>query len=231
MSETTCEEFHELSAEMALGVADARDRAAASAHLEHCASCRLELRELSDTADALTALTPAVEPSAGFESKVLARLQPSEQPVPSARERIRRRPVLAAAAAVVAVAVGAIGWAVGDQTSRPPAVAASHVVMATLAADHRPVGQVVIQTADEPWLSMAVSLGSGDSRVQCQLRAADGRVITVGWFSLAGGHGYWAAPIEASGATALRAVQVADAGGHVLASARLPSVQLAPHTY
>jgi hypothetical protein len=224
MNEMTCEEVRQLGAEVAVGVADARDRTAVFAHLERCARCRQELRQLSDVADTLAALAPAVEPPAGFESRLLAHLEGNARA--ATRQVSRRRPLWAVAAAVVAVVVGAIGWAIGDQSRPAPAVAAGHVVTAQLASAHRAVGQVVIDTGPEPWISMAVAVGEGDAPVQCRLRTSDGRVVSAGWFSLSKGYGYWAAPITAPGET-LEAAQVSDADGRVLASAPLPSVRLA----
>lgn len=221
-----------MSAELALGVADARDRAAALAHLEHCASCRRELRELSDLADAVGSLAPSAEPPAGFESRVLDRL-PGAAPAPAsvahrpprARPRARARWMAAAAAAVVAA--GALGWAVGARTATHPTTAVSgRVVVAKLADDRRPVGDVVIQARPDPWISMAVSLGGGVQDVQCQLVTSDGGVITVGWFTLSDGQGYWAAPIPSSGRVSLAAAQVADDRGRVLAQAPLSGLEL-----
>ncbi|HXW39405.1 MAG TPA: hypothetical protein VEJ44_06900 [Acidimicrobiales bacterium] len=230
MSETTCEEFHELSAELALGVADARGRAAALVHLEHCAACRFDLRQLSDLADALGALTPAVEPPAGFESRVLERLERTESSEAAPTHRVPHRAWWAAAAAVVAVVAGAAGWTIGDQAGRPPAAASGQVVTAKLTADHEKVGQVVIETRSAPWISMAMEIGSGDRSVQCRLVAADGRVLSVGWFTLSDGYGYWAAPIDAPTGTSVDAAQVTDADGRVLASATLPAVRIATAT-
>jgi hypothetical protein len=224
MNEMSCEEFREIGAELALDVADARERARAVAHLEHCPGCRIELRQLSDVADTLTALIPAVEPPAGFESRLLARVEGDKQRHHGRTSR-RRTWWAAAAAAVAAVAIGAGGWVIGEQTSPSPAVAAGHVVTAKLAADHQPVGLVVIETGPDPWLSMAVSIGRGDAKVQCQLRASDGRVISVGWFNLWQGNGYWAAPITAA-SESLVAAQIVDEHGRVLASAALPAVKL-----
>ncbi len=222
VNEMTCEEFRQLAAEVALGVTDARDRTAVFTHLEHCASCREELRQLSDVADALSSQAPAVEPPAGFESRLIARL---EGDAPPSSRRIAHGPLWVAAAAVVVVAVGAIGWALGEQSRPAPAVAAGHVVIAKLVADRRPVGQVVVDPGPDPWISMAVAMGHGDAQVQCQLRESDGRVITVGFFSISKGYGYWAAPIPSSDAT-LTAAQVSDSQGRVLASASLPAVRL-----
>lgn len=224
MNEMTCEEFRQLDAEVALGVADVRDRTAVFAHLENCARCRHELGELSDVADALAASAPSVEPPAGFESRLLDRLEGNARP--PARQPRHRRPLWAAAAAVAALVVGATGWVIGDQSRPARAVATGHVVIAKLASDHRPVGQVVINTGPDPWISMAVAMGHGDTQVQCKLRMSDGRVITAGWFSLSRGYGYWAAPIAASGET-IDAAQVSAADGRVLASAPLSGVRLA----
>jgi hypothetical protein len=228
MNEMTCEEFRQLDAEVALGVTDARDRTAGVAHLDHCPSCRRELRQLSDLADALAVLSPAVEPPAGFESRLLARLGEEEQPAP--RRVLHRRPLLVAAAAVLALAIGATGWVIGDASRPAPAVATGQVVMASLAADHHPVGQVVIDTGSDPWISMALSIGDRDTPVQCQLRESNGRVITVGWFSLSKGYGYWAAPITLSTDTTLDAAQVSDAQGRVLATAPLHGTRLVATT-
>ena len=87
MNEMTCEQFHQLEAEVALGVTDARDRTTAFAHLQDCPSCRRELGQLSDVADMMAVLAPAVEPPAGFESRLLARLEEVKEgrPAPVAR--------------------------------------------------------------------------------------------------------------------------------------------------
>ena len=191
MNEMTCEEFRQIGAELALGVADARERAGAFAHLEHCPGCRLELRQLSDVADGFGALAPAVEPPAGFESRLLARLEP-ERPSRSTAGAEHRRPLWAAAAAVAALAIGAVGWVIGEQTSPSPAVAAGHVVIAKLAADRQPVGQVVIETRPDP-----VDLDGGVHRArghQGPVPAAHGRrtghhrglVLPLPWLRLLG---------------------------------------------
>jgi hypothetical protein len=229
MNDMTCEQFHQLDAEVALGVTDARDRAAVFAHLEDCPSCRRELGHLSDVADMLSVLAPAVEPPAGFESRLLARLEEEEER-PAPRRVVNRRPLWAAAAAVVALVVGAVGWAIGEAGGPAPAVATGQVVVAKLAADRHPVGQVVVDTGSNPWISMALAIGHGDTTVQCQLRASDGRVITVGWFSLSKGYGYWAAPITLSTGATFDAAQVSDAAGRVLATATLHGVRLTAAT-
>ena len=76
MSDTsmTCEEFREISTELALNTLGGERRAAALSHLEHCVACRHELLQLTEVADNLADLAPLAEPPAGFETRVLAYL-------------------------------------------------------------------------------------------------------------------------------------------------------------
>ena len=127
---------------------------------------------------------------------------------------------------MLALVVGAVGWAIGEAGGPSTAVATGQVVVAKLAADRHQVGQVVVDTGSDPWISMALAIGHGDTTVQCQLRASDGRVITVGRFSLSKGYGYWAAPITLSADATFDAAQVSDAAGRVLATATLHGVRL-----
>jgi hypothetical protein len=96
----SCEQTRQLVAELALGIADGADRAQALGHLAECPDCRRALAELSDVTDELLMLAPQREPPVGFESRVLARLQP---PRTAARRVSRRRRALV----VLAPAAGA----------------------------------------------------------------------------------------------------------------------------
>lgn len=103
----SCEHTRDLAAELALGIADGEQRAAALRHLAQCAECRRAVDELSQVTDDLLMLAPQHEPPPGFESAVLARVQP---PAASLRITRRTRRVLAplAAAAVAAAAAAAV---------------------------------------------------------------------------------------------------------------------------
>ena len=223
MTELTCGEFRQMSAELALGVADARERAAAFAHLEHCQRCRQEMGQLSDVADRLAALAPAAEPPAGFESRVLASLSQAAPPTPR-RLPIRRAAVWLAAAAALVFVVGGIGWALGNR-SHQPTQAVGRVVAAELTGDGGAAGRVVIDRGPEPWVSMAVAIPDGSTTVRCQLRTVSGQTTTVGTFTLWKGYGYWAAPILGT-RSAIDGAQIVDSHGRVLASASLPPVRL-----
>ena len=97
-----CEHTRELAAELALGIADGADRAQALQHLAECAECRRAVEELSAVTDELLMLVPERQPPVGFESRVLARLQPAPLAPPRFR---RRRGVLAAVASAAVAAV------------------------------------------------------------------------------------------------------------------------------
>ncbi|MEN3283836.1 MAG: hypothetical protein V7607_4976, partial [Solirubrobacteraceae bacterium] len=73
----SCDRTRELAAELALGILDGEHRAQALRHLAECPECRHAVEELTAVADELVMLAPEREPPAGFESRVLARLQPA----------------------------------------------------------------------------------------------------------------------------------------------------------
>jgi hypothetical protein len=101
----SCEEVRALAPELALGIASGDDRARALEHLADCPACRGRLEELSTVADELLLLAPAQEPPAGFESRVLGRLEP-----PPPRRKRRRILVPAFAAGAAALAAAAALW-------------------------------------------------------------------------------------------------------------------------
>jgi hypothetical protein len=78
-----CDEFADVAAELALGVLMGRERADALAHLEGCDACRETVRQLTMTGEQLLGLLPAVEPPAGFENRVMARLGIAVPDVPA----------------------------------------------------------------------------------------------------------------------------------------------------
>jgi Putative zinc-finger len=126
----SCERTDELAAELALGTLDGEQRAQALRHLADCPECRRTVEQLTAVADELLTLAPEREPPAGFESRVLARLQP---PPAAAHPRWRARRALAplaAAAAAAAIALAVVLQATGDDRRL-----ADHY-RATLAAGH-----------------------------------------------------------------------------------------------
>jgi hypothetical protein len=118
----SCAEAQDLAAEVALGIADARDRARLMTHVATCAGCRRLLMDVSETVDAVVVLAPEQQPPPGFESRVLSRLhgQPGDHapgriaagPRAGRPPRTIRRVMLGAAALVLAavLAGAAVYW-------------------------------------------------------------------------------------------------------------------------
>ena len=128
LNEMGCREFSDAAAELALGVLTGRERAQALAHLDHCASCREKVRQLTATGEGLLGLLPSVEPPAGFEARVMDRLglavaAPTPAPAPATPPAAWPGP-------------GQPGWLVQPAALRGPA------------AGHRPVqaGQAARRT-------------------------------------------------------------------------------------
>jgi hypothetical protein len=104
-----CVSIRAVLPELALGIADGKQRALALEHIGGCSGCRLELEELAALADELIALAPEREPPPGFENRVLDRLV-IRQPRPrrGTRRRLRRLAFAAAASAIVAATALAV---------------------------------------------------------------------------------------------------------------------------
>ena len=128
---TTCDEYADNLAELALGILTGRERATTLAHVDSCPRCAEELEQLSHAADAVVSVAPEIEPTMGFEVRLFNRMGLDEAPVPSAIPPARQqRPArwservprwaLAGAAAVIALALGlGIGWSTGSGHSGP----------------------------------------------------------------------------------------------------------------
>lgn len=227
LNSMSCAEFADSAAELALGVLTGRERAEALAHLDHCEACREHVRQLTLTGEQMLGLLPTVEPPAGFETRVMDRLGFAAQAPQRLRHRRQRpawshgfspRRMLAAAAVVVALIVGAVGgWGLHAATAP---TASSTLTSATLLAtnDHDAVGQVFVYNGESRWMYMTVDLDSGNDTVICQLVGADGHITTVGAFRLADGYGSWASP-AATGDGKPVGARLVTADGKVLATA------------
>jgi hypothetical protein len=217
----TCAEFRALSAEFALGVLDARDRAFAVAHLERCAECRGGMRELATVADGLASLAPLVEPPNGFESRVLEALRTARR-AQSARDWRRRAPFIGIAALLLVVA-GFGGWALrGGGNATHPGVHAQ-LTAAELVSSHQFVGEVVINRAGS-WVSMAVDLPNADAWATCEVLTKSHHTVVVGSFRIVHGYSYWAAALH--GPMTIDGARLVGENGDVLASSTFPSVRV-----
>jgi hypothetical protein len=192
VNEMGCAEFADAAAELALGVLTGRERARALAHLDRCEACRENVRQLTVTGEELVGLLPAIEPPAGFETRVMERLglgTPAPSPAPGPARQLspaRRfglklagwigdgwtgrggvshpRRILAAAAVAVAVIVAGLGgWGLHGTTSSPTASALSSATLLT--ASHQTAGKIYFYDAGSRWLYMSVSIPSGSGAV------------------------------------------------------------------
>ena len=241
LNEMGCAEFADVAAELALGVLTGRERARALAHLDWCDTCRENVRQLTVAGEELVGLLPAIEPPAGFETRVMERLgltTPAPAPARhlSPARRVGRklvgwmgsagagrpRRLLAAAAVAVAVIVaGLSGWNLHPATSTPLSSAA------LLTASHQTVGKIYFYDSGSQWLYMSVNIGSGsgvagNSTVVCQVEGPDGHVTTIGSFQLTGGYGYWGSPDPATNGP-LTGARLVTTTGAVLATATFPT--------
>ena len=226
-----CEQTRELAAEIALGIADGAERAGALRHLSECAECRRAVEQLSVVTDELMMLAPEREPPPGFESRVLARLQPP--PVVAVRPRRRLRRLLAPVAATAAAAGLAAGLVFG-LTSDDRRLAAHY--RATLAVAHGtefqaaqlrdaagdPAGLVYAYRGRPSWIYVSLYVDQRQERYRVQLVLTSGRRIDLPRFRLdavtrSGGQ---AVPVDVGTVASVRLV--VSAGGEVLA-ARLAS--------
>lgn len=202
MTETPdCTPVRQLLPELAAGVADGTERARALAHLAACPDCRRELDDTTRILDELLLLAPEREPSAGFESSVLAALTP---------RRRWRRPVgaalLALAASVVVAAAGAglVWWQTADDRQL-----ATQYRQTLAVADGRYLAAADISTVVEPsaghafvyqgspsWVFLTIDSAPSSGNYQVQLVTTDDRTIDVGRCQVIGGKASWGWTLE-----------------------------------
>ena len=240
VNEMGCAEFADAAAELALGVLTGRERARALAHLDQCEACRENVRQLTVTGEELVGLLPAIEPPAGFETRVMERLglgtpAPAPSPAPARRVSLARRfglkladwtgrggvsyprRMLSAAAVAAAVIVAGLGgWGLHAATSSPDASPLSSATLLT--ATHQTAGQIYFYDGSHRWVYMSVDIGSGNGTVICQVEGPDGHLTTVGSFRLSAGYGYWGSPDPVTNGP-LTGARLVTTTGTVLATA------------
>jgi hypothetical protein len=224
-----CEQTRELAAELALGIADGADRARALRHLSECAECRSAVERLSAVTDELMAVVPEHEPPPGFESRVLARLQPQAE---GERRRRRRRRLLAPIAAAAAAAGLAAGIVFG-MTSDDRRLAGQY--RATLAAANGSsftaarlrdsagtrAGIVYAYRGRASWIYVGLYANRRSTGYRVELVMTSGRRVALPHFRLdpATGSGGRAVPVDVGDVAAVRLV---GAGAADVLAARLP---------
>jgi Putative zinc-finger len=217
--EMRCDQVRDLAPELALGIAEGEERDAALRHLDGCGGCRQLVSELSSVGDELLQLTPAHDPPAGFESRVLAALTEPPRRRRSQPLAHRWRWVATAAAAVVLVAALGAG-SVFLATAGDRRLAASYQAVLSqgrgayfLAAPLRGaqgrVGTVFGYQGQPSWVVATMQPPTRDEgRFQVQAVTRDGRYLPLGDAVLGGAKGTWGGqlPVDLSAVRELRFV-------------------------
>ena len=218
-----CREVEAVDAELALGVLAGPERAEALAHLQQCAACAQLVDDLARTGDRLLVAVPAADPPDGFEVRALAGMADDGDPA-AVVPPMPRRPKLVLAAAVViavlAIAVGAVAYAMaGDRPS-------SSVVVATMTSeDGERVGEVYLRDGDPAWVFVAVPgwqpPADAPARVyDMRLDLAGGRTVVVPKFTLEAGDGAWGTTVDVD-VDSIEAVALVGESGRVWCSATI----------
>ena len=210
----SCEEIRDLTAELALGIADGEERAEALRHLSTCAECRREVEQLSQVADELLLLAPVQEPPAGFESRVVEAMGLERRP---GRRRWfspgwlapRLGPALAAAAVTAAALIGVYqdDRETADRYRAALDQANGQYFLAQRLADGTGAqGGVAFGYEGRPsWLFITVNPAHRDDVTRAELLTQGGRTIPLRAFDL-DRRGSWggAIPVKLSGVSSIR---------------------------
>ena len=227
-----CGETRQILPELALGIADGEERALALEHLAGCARCRRELEDLSVVADDLLALAPEHEPPAGFEARVLERLELRRAPVPRSRVSLRLRRfrfpgVALAGAAAAAIALVLVYGPDHRLASQYRAALQSahgqYFQSARLRAPDGTQGGIVFAYQGSPsWLFYVLDGSDSTGVYREQLITRSGRTVNLPQFKLVGGSWGVTIPIPLRDVAAVRLSRTAS--GRVF-DAKLPVVE------
>jgi Putative zinc-finger len=186
-----CDETRELAPELALGIVDGEERAEALRHLSACADCRRAVEEMTEVADELLMVAPVQEPSAGFESRVVAAMGLGDEPSRRKRARwlsprwlaLRVGPVVATAAVTAAALVGVYhNDHVTAQRYRSALDEAHGRAFEAQRLTDEAGGRAGVAFGYEgapSWLLVTVDPGHRDSVTRAELTTRDGRTIVL----------------------------------------------------
>ncbi|HVM63625.1 MAG TPA: zf-HC2 domain-containing protein [Acidimicrobiales bacterium] len=226
--ELTCAGARELLPELALGTLAGDDRARLLDHLGTCDACATESAELTAVVDEVVGqLAPRVDPPAGFESRVLARIA---APAPAPATPWWKRP----ATLVAAVALVLAGTTTGLYATRrsPTGLNADYVQSlqalggkelraAALTQYGRTWGQAFVYEGKRSWVFVSMSWDVPDGAYSVVLDRSDGPSATVGSLHLVRGEGSTGTTVGDT--RTVTVVRVVDASGHTLCQAVLPT--------
>jgi hypothetical protein len=192
VSALSCVEVRELAPELALGILGGAERAEVVLHVNGCARCQAYVAELTEAADAIPQLVPDAEPPAGFEARVLRRLDEGERH--SRRRWIAAIAVAAAVAIIVSITVVRVieSDESTTQVASPPATALDHkpvaVVMRGGAGD---VAGGWAYVSDHHGVAVAVNYGIPSGPYSVMVTPTGGTAASIGTVDVVAGRGSW----------------------------------------
>ena len=220
---TTCDDARSVAAELALGLVTGPERGEVLAHLQTCPSCQLDVDALAALSDRILQLAAEAEPPAGFETRVLQRIEAQVPPV------VRRPPIVhsrarwvVAVAAAVLLVVASVGIALtrvgGDQRSPIASVP-------MLTPDGRLAGEIYLSEGDPSWVFLTAPRWSqwGDEVDEVYVLEAvltDGQEVELGRPTLREGSDAWGT-VTTIDVGHIREIALVDEAGHVWCSATL----------
>jgi hypothetical protein len=225
VSALSCAEVRELAPELALGILSGAERAEVVLHVNGCARCQAHVAELTEVADALPQLVPEAEPPAGFEGRVLRRLDEGER-------RARRRwlaAIAVAAAAAIILSITAVRVIEANDDSSPTALGVTTTVA------HAPVavpmrggpGEVAggwAYVSDQHGVAVQVDYNMPSGSYSVMVTPARGDASSIGTMDITGGRGSWTGrspePLRAGARIAL-----VDASGVVVCHGTVPAAE------
>ena len=218
VSAMSCAQVRELAPELALGILSGAERAEVVLHVNGCARCQAYVAELTEAADAIPQLAPEAEPPAGFEARVLQRLDAGER-------RPRRRwiaAVAAVAAAAIIVSVTVVRVIESNDNQVTNQVASAPVAVA-MEGGVVPVPAGWAFVNDHHGVAVSVNYGIPSGRYAVQVTPARGASTSIGTMQVVDGRGTW----TGRSADALRAgarVALVDASGVEACHGTVPTV-------
>ncbi len=229
-ADISCDEFDHDVDELAVGTLAEPERTLLLAHAARCPACEARLNELAGLTDHLLLLVPEVEPPAGFEAGVMARMgiTPAGRGAAAtpaqgraAARWWRQRTWQLVAVAAIALVVLAAGITVGRTTRHSPPTAAVARQGEIETIDGTDVGTAQLLNTPQPHVLLSVKGPLPWGVLNCQLELPQGQRVTVGsWDYEDAPDGTWAARIDRSltGAVLMRIV---NQQGAVVATASL----------
>jgi hypothetical protein len=187
-------------------------------HLSLCSNCRSAYDDLSAAVDSVLPAAPALAAPAGFDARVLERLD-VHRPT---RRRALRPALLVAAAVLAGVCAGGVGVTVFGHLGggNPPAVTASAHGAALVTGSDTAVGTVEpSRVGDRRVVVMHITDGGAGGYYTCRLLLKDGSVRDAGhWWLPSSGRATW---IADGAASSIDRVDLVDGSGRVWSSADL----------